>query len=155
MNSNVLRRLVIDPVLAEMGASFNSPAATKLLGVIAQQESNLLHREQYPVGPAHGLWQFERGGGIAGVYTHRLTRPILREWCIELIVPFSIDAIYEAIVLNDHLACVCARLLLYTDPFPLPVDTTGAWEYYLRTWRPGKPRQSEWQGNWLEAGMVP
>ena len=38
------------------------------------------------------------------------------------------------------------RLLLLTDPKPLPVigDTDGSWEYYLRNWRPGKPHRHTW-----------
>lgn len=150
-----LQNLVVRPVLGMMGGKFDDPKAHRMLRAIAIQESGLMHRSQFPTGPAVGMWQFERGGGVSGIFNHLSTRNTLRDWCVRLVVPFSISAIYEAIEFNDQLACVCARLLLYTDPFPLPVDTTGAWEYYLRTWRPGKPRQSEWQGNWLEAGMVP
>lgn len=37
------------------------------------------------------------------------------------------------------LAAGLARLLLYTDPARLPGlgDEEGAWQLYLRTWRPG------------------
>lgn len=151
MTPIVLRSLIIDPVLTRMGAPFDRPEAKKLLGAIALQESSLLHRVQYPIGPAVGWWQFERGGGIAGVVHHKTSRMYLRDWCLDLSIAFTVDAIYEAIEFNDQLACVCARLLLYTDPAPLPTDQAGGWGYYQRNWRPGKPRPDEWPHNWQQA----
>lgn len=48
-------------------------------------------------------------------------------------------AIWSAIERNDVLAAGLARLLLYTDPRPLPAlgDAESVWALYLRTWRPG------------------
>lgn len=48
-------------------------------------------------------------------------------------------AVWQAIERDDVLACALARLLLYTDPSRLPDlgDEAGAWDLYLRTWRPG------------------
>ncbi len=58
--------------------------------------------------------------------------------------------VYEAIRYNDNLAVVFARLLLYTDPRPLPSvesEYIESWEYYLRNWRPGKPHHETWAVN--------
>lgn len=152
MNILTLNTLIIDPVLGMMGVPFDTPAAKRMLRAIAVQESGLMHREQFPTGPARGWFQFERAGGVAGVVNHRLTKPVLRDWCINLVIPFSVDSVYNAIGLNDQLACACARLLLYTDVPPLPTDEAGGWECYLRVWRPGRPRPSEWAASWDEAG---
>ena len=61
-------------------------------------------------------------------------------------VPFEADAIWRALENDDVLAAGLARLLLFTDPKPLPavqqVDT--AWNCYVRTWRPGKPHPEKW-----------
>ena len=44
-----------------------------MLLAIGLQESRLTHRRQIG-GPARGLWQFERGGGVAGVLRHAASR---------------------------------------------------------------------------------
>ncbi len=46
--------------------------------------------------------------------------------------------------LDLHETGVFARLLLWTDAKPLPAigDEQGAWDYYLRNWRPGKPTRT-------------
>ena len=50
-----------------------------------------------------------------------------------------IDAVYNALEHDDVLAMGFGRLLLWTDPKALPGlnDVDGAWQLYLRTWRPG------------------
>ncbi len=47
---------------------------------------------------------------------------------------------------GDDLATAFARLLLWSDSAPLPTigDEEGAWEYYLRLWKPGKPSRERW-----------
>ncbi|HEY0201134.1 MAG TPA: hypothetical protein VGC24_05530, partial [Burkholderiaceae bacterium] len=54
-------------------------------------------------------------------------------------VAFTPQAVWDALDDDDLLAAGFARLLLYTDPAPLPAvgDVEGAWAYYLRNWRPG------------------
>ena len=148
MNVSDLYALVINPVLQAMGGKYNDPRARRLLAAIAEQESGLIHREQFPTGPAHGLWQFERGGGVTGVMNHRATRTLMKEWCLKLLVPFEPFEVHNAITLNDQLACVAARLLLYTHPDPLPTDEATAWTYYENLWRPGKPRPRDWPESW-------
>jgi hypothetical protein len=62
-------------------------------------------------------------------------------------------AIWNAIENDDVLAAGLARLLLYTDPQRLPAlgDREGAWQLYLRTWRPGKPHRRTWNGYYQRA----
>ena len=111
---------------------------------IGLQESRFVHRYQVlntpgVKGPARGFWQFESGGGVKGVMTHAASKEHLQKVCRQLGVPFERQAIWLSLEHNDNLAVVCARLLLYTDPKPLPLvqDIDGMWDYYLRNWRPG------------------
>ena len=70
----------------------------------------------------------------------------LKAICDALDVPFNSHDIFEAMAWNDTLACCMARLLLWSDPRPLPdvgaVDL--AWHYYLDNWRPGLPHPDSW-----------
>ena len=54
---------------------------------------------------------------------------------------------------DDVLAAAFARLLLFTDPAKLPKlgDADGAWQLYLRTWRPGKPHPHTWPDLYAQA----
>jgi len=105
-----------------------------------------------PVGPAAGLWQFERGsqsagGGVWGVMLHPASRVWLHDLCAVRSVPFQAQAIWQAIQKDDILAAGLARLLLFTDGKRLPdvADVSGAWALYAnRTWRPGKPHRATW-----------
>lgn len=133
-------------------AKFDSTAATVLLLAIGQQESRFVHRVQVG-GPAHGFWQFERGGGVRGVLEHKETRLYaLAASNIRSVVPTA-EAVYRRIVDDDLLACAFARLLLWSDPKPLPApgDVQGGWDLYLRTWRPGKPHRKTWDGLYAQA----
>lgn len=125
-----------------------------LLHAIGLQESQLLYRYQLLTGrpgikgPARGLWQFEVNG-VAAVMRHKASRVWLRRACDEQEVAFKAPAIWTAIETDDVLACALARLLLWTDPKPLPAigEVDAAWAYYVRTWRPGKPRREKWDAN--------
>jgi hypothetical protein len=68
------------------------------------------------------------------------------ELCGKLGIPYGSNAIFNALLTDDVLGAALARLLLWTDPRPLPAigDKTGAWDLYERTWRPGKPAYSRW-----------
>lgn len=90
-------------------------------------------------GPARGLWQFEQGGGVKGVLTHNSTGALIDGICDRFDVPRSTVSCWQAIESNDVLAACFARLLLWTDSKPLPAvgDAAGAFDCYLRTWRPG------------------
>jgi len=103
-------------------------------------------------GPARGLWQFERGG-VKGVYLHRASNEPLRLLCRARDVNFDVPQIWAALEFDDVFACGVARLLLWTDPKPLPAigDEDGAWAYYVRNWRPGKPHRDRWVANYAAA----
>lgn len=129
-------------------AKFDGRQARVLLLAIGLQESDFVHRKQIG-GPARSFWGFEQGGGIRGVLEHPSSRPYARAICgLRVVAPVSSD-VYAAFLTDDQLACAFARLLLWTDAAPLPAieDAAGAWAYYQRNWRPGKPRPDDWAAN--------
>lgn len=156
MNTTDFLRDVVDPSLDALNAichrSMDSDEARVLLLAIALQESAIAHRRQIG-GPARGYWQFESGGGCAGVMSHKATAGPAMDVCKALDVPFEKDDIFEALAWHDHLAAAFARLLLYSDPDPLPAvgNVEGAWQTYLSIWRPGKPHPDVWPGNYARA----
>lgn len=142
----------------------NGKAAYALLYAIGMQESRFKHRDQVvpgkapgQVGPATGFWQFERGGGVAGVMQHHLSADIARKAVEAAGVPWEPGAVWNALAHPeyDRLAATFARLLLFTDARPLPPATPEAeeeaWQYYLRNWRPGKPHRATWGEFWRKA----
>lgn len=133
-------------------ARLDSPEARVMLLAIGLQESRFAHRQQIG-GPARGLWQFERGGGIKGVLTHAASKVLAAAYCAVAGVSATPEAAYKAVGENDVLACQFARLLLLTDPRALPAlgDEQGAWAYYLRNWRPGKPHPKTWAALYQQA----
>lgn len=141
---------VLTPALDLLPRRMDTPAARVMLLAIGLQESQLVHRRQIvggrPVGPAKGLWQFERDGGCLGVLGHRMSVDLMRWVCLARKVPASRAKLWNALPGDDVLAAAAARLLLWTDPSPLPApsDRDGAWDLYLRVWRPGKPRPQTW-----------
>ena len=153
-------RLIIIPstrVLSKLtGHDMGSPAAQVELLAIAPQESGLEHRRQIdsagnPIDTlARGWYQFEKGGGVAGVMNHPASADYAREICERMYVPFNQNDIHEAIAWNGYLATFFARLLLWTDAAPLPAvgDEAGAWLYYERNWRPGAPHPETWPANY-------
>ena len=149
----------IEPALALLPAAMDTPAARVLLLAIGLQESRLQHRRQLvgnpprPEGPAKGLWQFERGGGCKGVVQHPASRYWMARVCWAQGVTFTATAIWNAIEHDDVLAAAAARLVLFTDPrrLPDPGDEAGAWNLYLRTWRPGKPHRATWPALYARA----
>lgn len=132
----------------------DTPAARAMLWAIGRQESRFIHRRQIG-GPARGFWQFERGGGVRGVLTHRASADMARKLCAACGVEPTSFAVYPALEHDDVLAAGFARLLLYTDPKPLPPveprNENAAWDYYIRNWRPGKPHRHTWGAFWKEA----
>lgn len=138
----------INPALAILPMSMDSPKARVMLLATGLQESRFEHRRQMGNGPARGFWQFERGGGVKGVFTHQASTGHLHNLCKARGVPFDIPTIWAALETDDVLAAGVARLLYYTDPKPLPAvdDAEGSWKLYLRTWRPGKPHAEKWPG---------
>lgn len=133
--------------------SMDAVKARVLMTAIGLQESRFDHSDQLEkdgtntvLGPALGFWQFERGGGVKGVMEHPASKNYARDVCAQLGIDWDRRIIWEALKDSPALASVFARLLLYTDPRPLPElhDVDGAWDYYVRNWRPGRPHRSTW-----------
>jgi hypothetical protein len=129
----------------------------RFLLTIALQESGPDLKARYQnspstdPGPARGWWQFEEGGGVAGVLNHTTTEVLVENLCAHCSVVSDSGACWRAIEGNDAMATGFARLLIYTDPYPVPTDAHDAWNCYMRLWRPGKPHPETWEGNWNTA----
>ena len=136
--SDVVEKAV-KPALALLPARMRSREAVVILLAIGLQESEFKHRRQMGNGPARGFWQFEKMGGVAGVLQHRTTATLAMEICRARGVAVTTGDAHAALEHDDVLAAAFARLLLWTDPKALPSlnDAEGAWQLYLRTWRPG------------------
>lgn len=155
----MIPKTAVTTALAMLPKGMDTPAARTQLYAICLQESLGKHRRQLvgnppkPVGPAKGLWQFERGGGCIGVINHPASRGHMSDVCKARGVDFTSAAIWNAIEFDDVLAAAAARLLLWTDPGPLPArgDVEGAWATYVRTWRPGKPHRATWDAFYAQA----
>ena len=145
-------RYAMEPALSLLPEGMNTHQAKVIMLAIAFQESRLEYRKQIG-GPAKGYFQFEQGGGVRGVLTHQASKPHIQRVLSAL--DYSTDSgpaeCYAAIEHNDILACCFARLLLLTDPTNIPTELKGAWELYLRTWRPGKPHPENWADNYYRA----
>lgn len=167
MSAAAVLQSTIRPVLGWLWTDHRVPngfGAEAMLIAIGLQESRFVHRDQVvagkapgQVGPATGFWQFERNGGVAGVMQHVRSGPIARAAADAAGVAWDKDAIWRAFTTpaGDDLAASFARLLLFTDPAPLPAAAVSAeedaWGYYLRNWRPGKPHRATWGAFWREA----
>lgn len=136
---------LLPPTMASM-------QARAMLLAIGMQESRFEYRRQ-SWGPARGFWQFELGGGIKGVATHKATEGHLRRVLLGMQYDEAHDTSHRAIEHNDVLAAVYARLLLWTNPGPLPLSTDPdeGWKQYIATWRPGKPHRGTWDSFYFQA----
>jgi hypothetical protein len=147
----------VDPALALLAKLANVKSddrARVLMMAIAGQESAWKERRQIG-GPARGFWQFEKGGGVAGLF--RVTPNQLKAVCDELEVPYDPTIVFEAMAWNDTLAACMARLLFWTDASQLPEvgNVDAAWAYYQRNWRPGAPHPEIWPARYGTAmGLV-
>lgn len=151
MNYSDALSLVINPGLNLLPPPFTSDEARILMLTIGMQESRFEHRKQLG-GPARGFFQFESGGGYHGVVRHHATGALATRVLSDLHIP-PWDG-FDAIQFNDTLAAAFARLLIYTDPAPLPSVNAAPdvwWDYYLRCWRPGKPHRSTWDSFLIHA----
>lgn len=147
-----INRVVLAQAMELLPSRMDSDRARVMLLAVGLQESRLTHRRQIG-GPARGLWQFEKGGGVRGVLNHKASRSYALEVCEERGVKPTMDAVYPALERDDVLAACFARLLLWTDPPPLPPipHAPAAWSLYLRTWRPGRPHRHTWDALYREA----
>lgn|SRR5574343_871433 len=141
----------VNTALDMLPQNMTTQEALIMLYAIGYQESEFKHRYQVLntpglKGPARGFWQFERGGGVVGIMRHPASSKLFKDVCSKLNVPFKAMDIWLALETNDVLAASAARLLLWTDPQPLPKvdDVKTAWQVYLRNWRPGKPHENRW-----------
>jgi hypothetical protein len=150
MTDDILRVDIICTAFRLLGEKYDSPEARQIMAAIAYQESNFEHRHQIG-GPAHGFWQFEQGGGVRGVMNFPTTKKAAQDVCQHFGIEFTSETVFAAIENNDILAAAFARLLLWTDPRPIPTDSTEAWDYYIRNWRPGKPHPNRWVDAWEKA----
>ncbi|MBS0219127.1 MAG: hypothetical protein JSR91_00145 [Proteobacteria bacterium] len=146
MTPKGLLATAVDPaleLLADLTAVPSDDRARLMIMAIAGQESAWEHRRQIG-GPARSFWQFEKGGGVAGLF--QVAPEKLGPICTYLHVPFDPGTVFEAMAWNDTLATCMARLLLWTDPAPLPAvgDVQAGWAYYQRNWRPGLPHPEIW-----------
>lgn len=157
-----VQRLAIRPAYQLLPDRMQSVEATVMLLAIGLQESRFRYRIQLIgnhrhwweslKGPARGMWQFERAG-VRGVLRHPASRDAALMLLETLNYPPKVGVIHRAIAHNDVLAAGFARLLLWTDPHALPglADSQVSWDYYLRTWRPGKPKRHTFDEFWQQA----
>lgn len=147
-----VRAHVLPAAFALLPSEMASDRATAMLMAIGYQESKFEARRQIGGGPATGYWQFEQGGGIIGVLRHEATRGIVAVMWKRLgytgsPTPFGLWIATEH---NDVIAAICARLLLWTMPDPMPsvTEPEKGWAIYQGAWRPGRPRPSDWPESW-------
>lgn len=136
---------IVPAALSLLPPKMRSSRATAMLLAIGLQESRFTFRRQVN-GPARGFWQFEEDGGVRGVLDHGATRPVILPILETLRYGMRASDCYEAIMHNDVLACIFARLLLWTDPLTLPMsdDEGRGWLIYRNAWRPGRPIRESW-----------
>jgi len=146
-----VRNAVIPAIYELLPSTMDSPEARAMLLAIALQESRFEHRRQTG-GPAVSFWQFEVNG-VRGVLNHPASRRYITPILKTLLYNDDETECHAAILDNDILAAVFARLLLWTLPQALPKsDQPGeAFDQYSAAWRPGKPRREHWQANFETA----
>jgi len=148
-------RLVYPAALSLLPRHMDTPEARAMLTAIGLQESAFAARRQADDGPARGFWQFEPAG-VRAVLNHRASQPHIVAALVTLGYSALADTSSRAIEHNDVLACVYARLLVWTHPQRLPRQGERAYaqEYYLWLWRPGRPRLDKWPANFERAWQL-
>lgn len=164
-----ITRRGLDPAFKLLPAKMDTLDARVIELTIGLQESQFRDRRQLlsvkdpatghitlqPVGAAKSFWSGEVGGGmVSGVLRHPATKEYAQAVYQARHVKPNPTAIWNAIENDDVLAAALARLLIFTDPQPLPRlgDSRGAWALYAeRLWKPGKPKPETWPGYYREA----
>lgn len=143
-------KVVIPATMQLLPEKMDSPSARVMLLAIGLQETRFEWRHQIG-GPAHGFWQFEKGGGVRGVrgyiFSHAETKELAKRTLLRIgYKDATEEERFIAIEHNDILACMFARLLLWTHPDTLAKEGEHrvGWVQYLDTWRPGKPHRETW-----------
>lgn len=155
MTAALFHDVALVPALRLLPPFMDSPAARALLVAIALQESQLTQRRQRANGPARSYFQFERAG-VVGVLSHVASAEHAREVCRLIDIPATAATVHRALEFSDVLAVTFARLLVWTLPYPLPIqhETEEAYDQYIESWRPGKPRPETWPKNCADAWRV-
>ena len=130
----------------------------RVLGLaIAGQESGWEYRVQLDGGEGHSFWMFETIG-VDGVLSDPLVGPMARSLARAAGVAVTAQDIWETIATprGDALAVGLMRLLLYSDPLPIPPPYApiSCYDYYDHLWRPGKPHEADWATNLAEANAA-
>ena len=161
MTPNRLLKSAILPALDELATLGlpSSVSAARFMLSIALQESGLKHRRQVvaggeELGPASSYWQFEKGGGCAGVLAFPVVGSMMQNLCDAYNVQKTAQGLWTAMQYQDIIAAAAARLLIYTLPQALPKTAEEGWQQYLRAWRPGKPHPETWAAHWMTASKV-
>jgi hypothetical protein len=150
-----LAKFILPAAASLLPSTHDSLAARRILIAIALQESGCRARRQYGDGPAKSFWQFEPVG-VNGVLAHKKAGQWLKEAAAFCDVVASVEALHGAIEHNDILAAALARLALWVHPDAIPETELEAWQFYLSTWRPGKPKAHTWAGHWAKAcSLIP
>ena len=148
------RTYILPAALSLLPPRMDTPLARRYVLAICLQESRFEHRRQIG-GPAKSFAQFERSG-VLGLIRHPATAQHLQSAVVSLKYDPEMAAddvgLHAAAEHNDVLACVLARLNLWWLPAPLAADQDGAWQQYLSSWRPGRPRPDTWSVCWRLAG---
>ena len=147
--ANQYPKAAIEEAFQLLPVKMDSLSARVILAAIGYQESDgYKTRIQYGNGPARSFWQFEKGG-IKGVMLHKASARLAMDICDKRGVDFNSDLIWKAMEADDVLGAAFARLLMYTDPLPLPDNADEAWDMYAkRLWRPGRPHPDKWANSW-------
>jgi hypothetical protein len=125
-----VRSAVLPAALSMLPPHMDSIEARAMLLAIGMQESRFKYRRQMR-GPALSFWQAEATGGFRGLSTIRPRRA--RAWRAQAHgVRRTGSRDFQALEDNDILACIGARLLLWTHPKALPEgDASAAWHHYI------------------------
>lgn len=162
-----ITRTAIDPALLLLPCRLDTLNARVQILAVGQQESGgFQHRRQTvwttengqrvlrDVGPAKSFWMGEITGGLVYyVRRHSAVQTMAKLLFEARKVKEDDQAIWNAIEHDDVLAAGLARLLIFTHPHKLPAlgDAEEAWQQYLDTWRPGRPRRETWPANYARA----
>lgn len=165
MDAFIYHQHVLPAALTLFEDRFISVEAAAMLLAIGEHESKFTHRQQLvggirdwwrsERGPAAGYFQFERIG-IRGVLEHRASAQLSRQALAVLGYPDDVETVFKAMIHNDILSAVMARLALWRIPERLPRrdEADEAYRQYLEVWRPGKRRDAEWGSSWWKAWEV-
>lgn len=135
INPDHLVSYVIRPVLQHFDPIVPySTRAEKLLLATAWIESHCGQNLKQEPGPARGMWQMEPA--TADLVHHQLTEK--QDYLLGRLRLIRFPAGVNEIA-NLHYSCGLARFLYWFEPSAIP-DEAGMYDYYLKVWRPGKPR---------------